>query len=90
LQQLGGRIPPQAPQQANLSDTAAMYTYSPRLIYDEFNIPQRLRYTPWGEPICPDCGQPLIQDEDGQWEHPPEMPATTTIRRKQKRHKKLH
>ncbi len=41
----------------------------PRLIYDDFDFPQRLRHSVWGEPICPGCGEPLTLNQDGEWVH---------------------
>ncbi|MDY7077647.1 MAG: hypothetical protein SXV54_12065, partial [Chloroflexota bacterium] len=66
--------------------------HSPRLFYDEQGMPQRWMHTPWGEPICPDCNQPLVLDKDGEWGHPPEQPARrsapASAKRKQKRKKR--
>jgi len=63
--------------------------YNPRLIYDESGNPQRLKHDVWGQPLCPDCGQPLVQDESGEWVHPPEAPvrraAATGERKKRSR-----
>lgn len=42
---------------------------SPRVVHDEFDRPQRIEYTAWGEGICPDCGQLVIEDESGRWVH---------------------
>jgi HEAT repeat protein len=43
----------------------------PRLIYDDFDFPQRLRHSVWGEPICPGCGERLTLNQIGEWVHEP-------------------
>jgi len=66
--------------------------YNRRLIYDEFDTAQRLKYTAWGEPLCPDCGKLLALDRDGNWTHPPEAPshqsASSSTKRRRKKRKK--
>jgi HEAT repeat protein len=62
--------------------------YNPRLIYDEAGIPRRLKYTVWGEPLCPDCGQPFVQDENGEWIHPSERLARRSTPAKKRRKRK--
>jgi hypothetical protein len=42
---------------------------NPRVLYDELDIPQRVRYTAWGEAICPDCGDLMVKDESGRFIH---------------------
>ncbi len=74
LQRLGVPAPPPSTRESSRLKTPA--PYNPRLIYDEFDTPRRLRYTTWNEPLCPDCGQPLMQDESGEWTHPPEAAAS--------------
>ena len=89
LLRLGAR--PSAPAQKRSSRLKTPAPYNPRLLYDELNMPQRLRYTPWGEPLCPDCGKPLVLDEDGEWTHPPEQPTrspSTRAKRKRKKHRR--
>jgi len=83
LHQLGAPAPPLLPQKPSRLKTPA--SYNPRLIYDEFDTPQRLRYTAWGEPLCPDCGQPLVRDENGEWTHSPELPDTHSDPRRTRR-----
>ncbi|RLC62007.1 MAG: hypothetical protein DRI48_10065, partial [Chloroflexi bacterium] len=67
LQQLGAAAP-SAPPAKTLRLKTAM-PHNPRLIYDEFNVPHHARYSPWGELLCPDCGEPMTLDEDGEWTH---------------------
>jgi HEAT repeat protein len=45
--------------------------HTPRFLYDELDNPRRVKHTPWGELICPDCNQPLVLDEKEGWTHPP-------------------
>ncbi|MFQ6102093.1 MAG: HEAT repeat domain-containing protein [Anaerolineae bacterium] len=85
LQQLGTPVPPAEKKSPRLKTTAP---YNPRLIYDELDNTQRLRYTTWGEPLCPDCGQPLVWDESGEWTHSPEPPVHRPASRRRKRKKK--
>lgn len=73
LQRLDVPAPPPFSKRSSRLKTPA--PYNPRLIYDEFDTPQRLEYTAWGEPLCPDCGRPLVQDESGEWTHSPEPPT---------------
>lgn len=42
---------------------------SPRVIYNEMDRPQRLEHTAWGEAICPDCGDLMIEDKRGRLVH---------------------
>jgi hypothetical protein len=89
LQRLGVSAPPPSPHRSPRLQTPA--PHNPRLIYDELDTPQRLKYTPWGEPLCPDCGQPLVQDEGGEWTHAPEQPrrrSTTRAKHRRKRKKR--
>jgi len=86
LQRLGVQAPPRK-KSSRLKTPAP---YNPRLIYDEFDAPQRARYTPWGEPLCPGCGKPFVLGKDGEWAHPPERTVsrsapTSTKRRRKKR-----
>ncbi len=85
LQRLGTPLPPPKKMSSRLKTPAP---YSPRLIYDEHDIPQRLRHTAWGEPLCPDCGKPLIQDKNGAWIHPPERSTRRSASGKTKRKRK--
>mgnify|MGYP000228348068 CR=1 FL=1 len=65
------------PQQRRSSRMNVPPPYNPRLIHDmETETVQRLRYTPWGEPLCPDCGSPLIPGKDGELIHPPQQVAS--------------
>jgi len=88
LAQFGIRIPP---RQRHSSRTNVPPPYNPRLIQDlETETFQRLYYTPWGEPICPDCGSPLIPGKDGELVHPPQKlvashPGTESSKRKKRR-----
>ena len=90
LRQLGIQAPPPSMKKSSRLITPAPYNY--RLFYDEFDVPQRAKYTVWGEPLCPDCGQPLVQDESGNWTHPPEQPSfrpasgDSRHRRREKKH----
>jgi len=86
LQRLGVQALPQK-KSSRLRTPAP---HSPRLIYDEFDAPQRSRYTAWGEPLCPDCGKPLVLGKDGEWTHLQERTVsrsvpTSTRRRRKKR-----
>lgn len=67
LRQLGVSPPPRPRRPSGLQTPAPP---DPRLIYDEYNRPQRLKYNAWGEPLCPDCGKPLAEDEEGALVHP--------------------
>ena len=86
LQRLGAPAPSlTAKKRSRLSLPAP---YNPRLIRDDLGNFHRVRYNAWGEPLCPDCGQPLVRDGSGEWTHPPEPPArraTTTGKRQRKR-----
>ena len=86
LGRLGAPAPPLPVEESSRLRTPA--PYNPRLIYDEFGEPLRLKYNAWGEPLCPDCGQPLVQDESGEWVHPPEPPARRATATGQRRHKR--
>jgi len=86
LQRLGASAPTPPTKKSSRLRTPA--PYNPRLIYDEFDNAQRLKYTAWGEPICPDCGQPLELDESSEWVHPPEPPARRSAPCKTKRKRK--
>jgi HEAT repeat protein len=73
LHRLAGQAPPlpqAAPGHLNAPAPA-----NPRLIPDPSGPSRRLRYSVWGEPLCLDCGQPLVRDASGHWTHPPEKPA---------------
>jgi len=70
LQRLGAQAP--APRTRRSLRLKTPAPHNARLIYDESDAAHRLRYTPWGEPLCPDCGKPLVLDENGSWIHPPE------------------
>ncbi|MBU0705345.1 MAG: DUF2150 family protein [Chloroflexi bacterium] len=87
LQRLGVQEPPKK-KSSRLRTPAP---HSPRLIYGEFDIPQRSKYTPWGEPLCPDCGKPFVLGKDGEWAHPPEgtthRPAPQSTKRRRKKRK---
>jgi HEAT repeat protein len=87
LQRLGTPAPPASKKRSSRLKTPA--PYNPRLIYDESDTPQRLKYSPWEEPLCPDCGKPLVLDESGYWTHPPEQrsrrSASPSTKRKRKR-----
>ncbi len=83
LQRLGAPVS-EVPQRSARLKTPAPYT--PRLLYDEDGYVKRLRHTAWGEPLCPDCGKPLMVDEDGEWVHPPEpTPQRAAPARKRRR-----
>jgi len=56
------RIPLHSPEQLE-----------PRLIEDDEGQVHRLRQDAQGRPLCPDCGQPLVE-EDGQLVHAPPTP----------------
>jgi hypothetical protein len=87
LQRLGA--PATSPPAKKSSHLETPAPYNPRLIYDEFDTPQRLRYNVWGEPLCPDCGQPLGVDEDGDLTHlPPSLHHSTPQSTKRKRKKR--
>jgi len=89
LQRLAGQVPPLAEAASPRLNTPA--PASPRLVHDASGTPQRTRYSVWGEPLCVDCGQPLVRDASGHWTHPPDKPAggpapvNTRHRRKRKR-----
>lgn len=85
VQQLGVRAP-ELPKRSTRLKTPAPYT--PRLLYDEEGHLIRLRHTAWGEPLCPDCGKPLVVNESGEWVHPPEPPSKRTATARQKRRRK--
>lgn len=42
---------------------------SPRVTHDELGRPQRLIYTAWGEAICPDCGDLMVENKRGRFVH---------------------
>lgn len=84
LQRLGVQEPPKK-KSSRLKTPAS---HSPRLIYDEFDVPQRSKYTPWGEPLCPDCGKPFVLSKDGEWIHPPERKAHRPAPKSKKRRRK--
>jgi hypothetical protein len=85
LWQLGVPTPLPTPHSTKLRTPAP---YNTRLIFDDHHTPLRVKYTPWSEPLCPDCGQVLVLDESGQWTHPPELPERRTARRRKKRRKR--
>ncbi len=88
LLELGVPAKPPSPPSSHLRTPAPI---NQRLIYDEDDRPRRLRYTAWGEPLCPDCGRPLIVDEEGDLVHPPEPEPALRARPKQKpKRKKRH
>lgn len=74
------------PQRSTRLKTPAPYT--PRLIYDEDGYVRRLRHTAWGEPLCPDCGRPLVVGEDGEWTHPLEETRRHAAPLKKRRRKR--
>ena len=84
LQRMGVQEPPKK-KSSRLKTPAP---HSSRLIYDEFDIPQRSKYTPWGEPLCPDCGKPFVLDKDGEWSHPPERTTHRPVPKSAKRRRK--
>lgn len=86
LQRLGAPVPSPPVKKTSRLKTPA--PYNPRLIYDEFDNLLRLRYNAWGEPLCPDCGRPLVRDESGEWTHPPEPPSRRSASRRTKRKRK--
>ncbi len=89
LRQLGA--PPSSPPVKVSSRLKALVPYNPRLIYDDVGAAHRLKFSAWGEPLCPECGQPLVQSESGEWVHPPKSSSRhaassrTRRRRKKKR-----
>jgi len=90
LRHLGIQAP--APSARKESRLNAPAPDNPRLFYDEHGDPQRVKYTVWAEPLCPDCGQPLVQDASGAWTHspgqPPHRPAPgeSRHRRRERKH----
>jgi hypothetical protein len=82
LQRLGTPVSEVPPRSARLKTPAP---YTPRLLYDEDGYVKRLRHTAWGEPLCPDCGKPLVVDEDGEWVHPPEPTQRAAPAKKRRR-----
>jgi HEAT repeat protein len=89
LRQLGA--PSSSPPVKVSSRLKALVPYNPRLIYDDVGAAHRLKFSAWGEPLCPECGQPLVQSESGEWVHPPKSSSRhaassrTRRRRKKKR-----
>jgi len=89
LRQLGA--PPSSPPVKVSSRLKALVPYNPRLIYDDVGAAHRLKFSAWGEPLCPECGQPLVQSKSGEWVHPPGSSSRhaasgrTKRRRKRKR-----
>jgi HEAT repeat protein len=86
LRRLGAPAPPPTTRRSRRLKTPA--PHNPRLIYDESDTPQRLKYTAWGKPLCPDCGQPLVQDENDEWIHSSEPPAGRPATRNQRKRKR--
>lgn len=82
LQRLGAPVSKLPTRSARLKTLAP---YTPRLLYDEDGSVQRLKHTAWGEPLCPDCGKPLVVDEDGEWVHPPEPTRRAAPAKKRRR-----
>ncbi|MCX7681971.1 MAG: hypothetical protein N2508_08440, partial [Anaerolineae bacterium] len=67
LEQLGVKTPSPQERPSHINLPAP---HNPRLIYEgDTERILRLRYTPWGEPLCPDCGSPLVLHESGEWIH---------------------
>ena len=89
LRQLGA--PLSSPPVKVSSRLKALVPYNPRLVYDDVGAAHRLKFSAWGEPLCPECGQPLVQSESGEWVHPPKSSSRhaassrTRRRRKKKR-----
>jgi HEAT repeat protein len=67
LMELGVKAPPPPQTLSNRLRTAA--PPSPRLLYSERDQPRRVKYTAWGEAICPDCGDLMVEDESGHFVH---------------------
>lgn len=86
LRQLGA--PPSSPPVKMSSRLEALMPYNPRLIYDDVGAAHRLRFSAWGEPLCPECGQPLVQSESGEWVHPPESSSRHAISSRTRRRRK--
>jgi hypothetical protein len=86
LQRLGAPVPARLSRKSSRLKPPA--PHHPRLIYDESDTPQRLRYTAWGEPLCPGCGQPLVQDKSGMWTHPLESGPSHPTAAGETRHKR--
>lgn len=85
LRRLGVQAP-ELPQRSSRLKTPAPYT--PRLLYDNEGYLRHLKHTAWGEPLCPDCGKPLVMDKDGEWAHPPEPTSKRAAPARQKRRSK--
>jgi len=92
LQRLGTQAPP--PPEAPPAVLNVPAPANPRLLYDESRTLHRARYTVWGEPLCSDCGQPLIVDAGGHWTHPPDKsahgPASAEPRHQRTRQRRRH
>jgi HEAT repeat protein len=87
LLRLGVPAPSALPQRHSRLRTPA--PHNPRLVHDELDVPQRMKYNAWGEPLCPDCGQSLVQDANGVWTHAPTPPRSSSSgKTKSKRRKK--
>ena len=86
LERLGAPAPPPSAKKSSRLESPA--PYNPRLIYDDVGDSYRLKYNAWGEPLCPDCGQPLVQDKSGAWVHPPESSSRHTTSSRTRRGRK--
>lgn len=85
LQKLGAPVA-ELPQRPARLKTPAPYT--PRLLHDSEGRARRIRHNSWGEPLCPDCGEPLVLAEDG-WSHPePVSGRAAPVRQKRRRKRK--
>ena len=84
LRELGVDAPP--PPQTLTDRLRTIAPASPRVMPDELDRPQRVEYTAWGEGICPDCGQLMVEDESGRWVHLRTRSSTSSTKGRRRTH----